>query len=130
MLVFSIDYEHLMAESDWMLFHPDSLIINIEISASYALGLIAFSIESQIAFPWDGPMLSTQFESSDSDNSSSPASIETLGITSSQAVIAPIDIISIGPIGEMEREISPYPQMRLDPLAIHSFLTVHSGMIV
>jgi hypothetical protein len=86
MLIFSIDYESLIAESDWMLFHRDSLSINVEINASYTLGLISFSIESQMALPWNGPIFSTQFESSESNHTSNPVSIETIGSTSSPAV--------------------------------------------
>jgi hypothetical protein len=129
MLVFSIDYEHLIAESDWMLFHPDSLIINVEISASYTLGLIAFSIESQIAFPWNGLIVSTLSESSGSDNPSNPTSIGTPEVASSPAVIAPIGILSTETIGEMERETSICTPTKLDPLTIGSFSTGHRGTI-
>lgn len=57
-LVFSIDCEGLIAESDWMLSHPDSLHIGIEINANYIMRLISFSLEAQIAFPWDNMMFS------------------------------------------------------------------------
>jgi len=133
MLVFSIDYDDIMADSEvrgnWMLFHPDSLTINVEISASYALGLIAFSVESQIAFPWNGLMFSTQSESSESDDSSNSTLIETPMVASSSTIIAPKDILSIEVIGGMGRETSPCASTKLDASEIGSFSAVHRGTI-
>jgi hypothetical protein len=129
MLVFSIDYERLISESDWMLFHTDSLTIDVEISASYAFGLIAFSIESQIAFPWNVPMFSTQSETSESGNSSASTSIETPVVDSSSAAIAPVGILSTGAIREMERENPTCPPMNANPSVIRSFLAIQGGPI-
>ena len=129
LLVFSIDYARLTAESDWMLFHRDSLVINVEFNASYTLGLIAFSVESQIAFPWNGQIFSTQSESSETNVSSYSTSIGTPVVVNSSVAVAPNDILSLEAIGEMERGTPPCASTKLDASEIGSFSAVHRGTI-
>lgn len=54
-VVFTVDLKKLLADgSTYMIFHPDSFVVDVEISAKYLLGLIIFTADYQVVYPWEG----------------------------------------------------------------------------
>jgi len=61
-VVFTVDLKKLLADgSTYMIFHPDSFVVDVEISAKYLLGLIIFTADYQVVYPWDGLILGMGF---------------------------------------------------------------------
>ncbi len=61
-VVFTVDLKKLLADgSSYMVFHPDSFVVDVEISAKYLLGLIVFTAEYQVVYPWEGLILGMGF---------------------------------------------------------------------
>jgi len=61
-VVFSVDLKKLLADgSTYMIFHPDSFVVDVEISAKYMLGLIIFTADYQVVYPWEGLILGMGF---------------------------------------------------------------------
>ena len=61
-VVFTVDLKKLLADgSTYMIFHPDSFVVDVEISAKYLLGLIIFTADYQVVYPWEGLILGMGF---------------------------------------------------------------------
>lgn len=61
-ITFTLDLKKLVADgSDYMIFHEDTFVVDISISAKYALGLISFVGQYQVTYPWDGLILGMGF---------------------------------------------------------------------
>jgi len=61
-VVFTVDLKKLLADgSSYMIFHPDSFVVDVEISAKYLLGLILFTADYQVVYGWDGLILGMGF---------------------------------------------------------------------
>jgi hypothetical protein len=61
-VVFTVDLKKLVADgSSYMVFHRDSFVVDVEISAKYLLGLIQFTADYQVVYGWDGLILGMGF---------------------------------------------------------------------
>lgn len=61
-VVFTVDLKKLLADgSTYMIFHPDSFVVDVEITAKYMLGLIVFTADYQVVYPWEGLILGMGF---------------------------------------------------------------------
>jgi len=62
-VVFTVDLKKLLADgSSYMIFHPDSFVVDVEINAKYLLGLIQFTADYQVVYRWDGLILGMGFQ--------------------------------------------------------------------